>query len=427
MLKRLTGRKTRGQIATSYRSSVSDRELCSEISGLIDERPRALFGSTSAPQLAYEKLSDLAGRSTRILPTFIVMVVVPTLVAFLYLILIATPQFESEQSFTVQQGTKSQRALSGMMALAAQVSGFSTSNQETYMVLEYLRSVSVIEDIGGAPFLEKIFSREDVDAASRMAKGLPIEEVQKYWLEKIIPELDTRSGIINLKVRTFSPDDSLKLATRLTELSEDLVNKVSLRSREKTLQHVEADLQRSADLLATTRNALLAFRVERGSIDPTEDAKNIGSLLSDLTMQKITVDTEIGALRGQVTSDSPMLKVKQEQSQALEKQIAVAENRLTGMAAADNSVAEKLVIYEKLKTDIAYYEQLYSISLSTYERAREDAIKQQIFVIPIVVPQKAESSNYPDCFEVTMSIFLICIGLWAIAAMIIAAIKDHTI
>lgn len=406
---------------------LSADDFTREISSLVKEKPAVVFSPMSAGFGMPGNIGELADRSTRLIPTFLFAVVLPTVLTLIYLIAFATPQFESQESFSVQQGTKSQRSLSGVMALAAQFSGISTTSQETYMVLEYLRSANAIEDIGGRAFLQPIYGRGDIDYISRMSDDLPLEDLLDYWETKVIPELDTRSGIITLKVRAFSPQDAYDISKKLMALSENLVNKVSLRSREDTLKRVEGDLNRSVTLLANSRSQLLEFRNRKNSVDPVQDAEQLGSMVTDLTLQRIQIETEIGALVTQVGPSSPALKVKREQAASLQKQIDALDARMTSLASKDESVARKLVQYEKLKTDIMYYEKLYTASMATYEQAREDTLKQQIFVIPIVSAAVAESSDYPSTWQVTTSVFLLCLALWAIAALAIAAVKDHRI
>lgn len=408
-------------------ATITSEELHREIKGIVSDAPGTIFPSTTTTKVVLENLNGLMDRSTRVLPSFLLFVVLPTLLSLLYLVAVASPQYESELSFTVQQGTKSPRAMSGIMALAAQVSGFSSTSQETYMVLEYLRSLDAIKDLGGAAFLEPIFARSGIDYLARMDKGLPAEEIHKYWGDKIIPELDTRSGIITLKVRAFSPEDAYGLASRLLNLSEDLINSVSQRSREKTLERVEGDLRRSLTLVKQSRDQLRDFQNAEGSINPSQDAEHLASILAELTLKRIEIETEIGVLLPQIKGDSPAIRVKREQSDALKKQIDALEARMTGLPQSDSSIAQKLVKYESLQADLQYYEKLYAISMSAYEQAREDVLKQQIFVIPTVKPSLAESSDYPNLFEVCVSIFLLSLSLWSIGILTASSIKDHRI
>ncbi len=427
MLSILARRNRETPVRKPANEGLTTEDFSREITGLVSERSAIVFSPNMMGLGSVASLGDFADRSTRLIPTFLIAVVLPTVLTLFYLVAFATPQFESEGSFSVQQGVKSQKSMTGVAALAAQFSGVSTTSQETYMVLEYLRSNNVIEDIGGRAFLEPIYARDDIDYMSRMGSDLHLEDLHDYWESKIIPELDTRSGIITLKVRAFSPKDAYLIAQKLMVLSEDLVNRVSLRSREDTLTRVEGDLKRSVALLADSQAQLLTFRNQQNSLDPVQDADNLGTVITELTLKRIQLETEIGALLTQVSADSPALRVKREQSDSLQQQIDSIESRMTSMASSDGSIAKKLVDYEKLKINIMYYEKLYSASMSTYQQAREDTLKQQIFIIPIVIGGAAESSSYPSAWQVTVAVFLLCLALWAIAALTIAAVKDHRI
>ncbi len=426
MLKRLMNSGGPRKPAPSSGDLITQQQLQQEMTELIKDKP-SLFAPTSAPAVMLENLHGLYQHSTRLMVTFAACVLVPTLLTVGYLAFYASDQYETEMSFTVQQGTKSQRSVTGVMALAAQISGFSSTSQETFMVLEYLRSAAVVHDIGGAAFLEPIFARNDIDYLARMDQKLPIEDIVEFWRDKVIPELDARSGIINLKIRAFSAEDSELVAKKLLTLTEKLVNGISLRSRNDTLQRVEQDVKRSANILAETRLKLLSFRNTEQSIDPVQDAEQISIMITDLTLKRIEIETELETMTKQSSGNSPAIRVKKDQLDAFNQQITKLEARLTGSVGAKDTVSSKLIEYETLKTELAYREKLYSITLSGYEQAREEVEKQQIFVIPIVSPSVAESSTYPNFAETTVSIFMLCAALWSVLALTIAAVRDHSL
>lgn len=405
---------------------ITQEQLQREMTEVLKDKP-SFFAPTSAPAVMLENLQGFYQHSTRLMVTFAACVIVPTLLTIGYLSLSASNQYETEMSFTVQQGSKSQRSVTGVMALAAQISGFSSTSQETFMVLEYLRSAAVVHDIGGAAFLEPVFARSNIDYLSRMEESLPVEDIVEYWRDKVIPELDARSGIVNLKIRAFSAEDADLVAKKLLTLTEKLVNDISLRSRNETLQRVEQDVRRSANILAQTRLKLLRFRNAEQSIDPVQDAEQISTMITDLTLKRIEIETELETMTKQSSANSPAIRVKKDQLDAFNQQITKLEARLTGTVGANDTVSSKLIEYETLNTELAYREKLYSITVSGYEQAREEVEKQQIFVVPIVSPSVAESSTYPKFFETTASVFMLCAALWSILALTIAAVRDHSL
>lgn len=427
MLKRLINGGEPRKPTPPSRDLMTQQQLQQEMTELLKDKPTFFFAPTSAPAVMLENLQGFCQQSTRVMVTFVACVIVPTLLTIAYLTFYASDQYETEMSFTVQQGSKSQRSVTGVMALAAQISGFSSTSQETFMVLEYLRSTAVVHDIGEAAFLEPIFARNDIDYLARMDAQLPVEDIVDYWRDKVIPELDARSGIVNLKIRTFSAEDSELVAKKLLQLMEKLVNEISLRSRNETLHRVEQDVKRSADILGETRRELLSFRNTEQSIDPVQDAEQIGTMITDLTLKRIELETELETMTKQSSLNSPATRVKKDQVGALNQQIAKLEARLTGASGESDTVSSKLIEYETLKTELAYREKLYSITLSGYEQAREEVEKQQIFVIPIVSPSVAESSTYPNFLETTASVFMLCAALWSVLALTIAAVRDHSL
>ncbi|MCA0401992.1 MAG: hypothetical protein LCH38_14395 [Proteobacteria bacterium] len=387
---------------------------------------RAIVAAKTRSYTTGQHMTDRAGwRFSVARVLFILCVLVPSVGSGIYLFTYSADQYEVDISFAVRQGNQQQRSGTGLLAFAAQMSGFSGTSQETFMVMDYLSSTSILIDLRPHFDIEAAFSGSKIDWLSRLEAGLPVEEQIKYWRRLVIPEVDTRSGIINIKVRSFSAKDAKILGEKILQLCETLVNEVSVRTRQTTLKRVGNDVQRSAELLAETRQRLQAFRDSERSIDPVIDAEQLVKLIAELQARKAALDVEINTLKGRLSADSPVMVVKAQESRALDNEIESVSKRLTGIRDYNSSVSSKLVEYETLKVEQSFREKLYEITLSSYETARDELIKQQIFVIPITRPNLPESATHPRKFTVLASIVLVGLAIWSVLSMIAAAIKDH--
>ena len=98
--------------------------------------------------------------------------------------------------------------------------------------------------------------------------------------------------------------------------------------------------------------------------------------------------------------------------------------RTTGAA---DTVSAQIASYERLKLDEQFAEKLYSISQTSYHRARQELAKQQLYLITVVEPTLPESATYPKVTVNTVLLFCALLVAWAAISLIFASIEDHMV
>jgi capsular polysaccharide transport system permease protein len=359
--------------------------------------------------------------------SFLLLVVFPTLITLTYLGLIASKEYVSEARLVVRTASDdSMRKLANdMLSIATMLSGSKSSQQDTHIVIGYLRGRSVIDDLGGKAAVERIYSRPGPDWYSRLAPNSPFENVWRYWGRKVDAVLDTPSGIVTLEVRAFSPQDAYSLATRLVELSERLVNEISRRARADTLRDAEAELQQAKQRVDERRNALLAFRNKQEILDPIMTASSIANTVAELTREKFRIENQIAATQGSIASDAPTMRTLRGQLATIDDQIHKLEAQLAGDSPGRKVLASQLAAYEHLQLELKFAEKLYEISESASKRAQFEAQKQQLYLVSIVRPTMPEDALYPRPVLDSLLVFVWLTVAWGVAIVTIAGVRDH--
>jgi capsular polysaccharide transport system permease protein len=316
--------------------------------------------------------------------------------------------------------------LSGAASLISRFTGGSVTNtqQDSYIVLNYIKSSAIIVDLGGRAYLEKVFSRSDIDFFSRLSKGEPIEELQKYWRSRVTASVDTISGILTFKVTAYTPGDALRVAQDIDRLSEALINRISLRSRRDALERADDEVKRAGASLADARQKLLSFRNSNDLIDPGSRATSLGEMIGKLTLEKIDTETSLNALSGALSGDSPTERVMRAKLASLNQQIDALKAKLAdpkGTGAVSSQIAE----YERLKLDEQFAEKIYIIAQDSYMRARQKLDQQQLYLVTIVPPVNPEKATYPKIIASTLLLFVSLFIFWSIGALIWASIRDQ--
>src|SRR5262245_29260555 len=191
---------------------------------------RSVVGRATATATIFQPIIDVpVGAGIRIGIfgwSFVICVLVPALIAATYFGFIQSNEYVSEAQLAIRTANQNESGLvtdtNSPTANLGVGLGSRTTSQDVYIVADYIRSRSVIEDIGGKELLFKFYSRPDIDWLSRLRPSSSLEKVWKYWKRKVTPLVDTPSGVITLEVRAYTPADAHQLAKLVLEKSEAL-------------------------------------------------------------------------------------------------------------------------------------------------------------------------------------------------------------
>jgi capsular polysaccharide transport system permease protein len=358
--------------------------------------------------------------------SFIVCVIVPAVVCFFYLLLWASDEYVSEARFAVRAANENRPSvISDAISMLSSVTGGRSTNQDAFIVTDYIRSRTIIEDLGGKKLVHELYSKPNVDWFSRLASNEPLEDVWDYWRSKVGAVIDTQSGVVTLRVRAFTPQEAHVLAQKIVQRSEALVNEISERSRADALSRAETEVQLSLQRLAKIRAALLEFRNQSSTIDPASSAASLSETLTLLMREKLALENNRASLRGMMNDDAPTVRFLTTQIASVERQIQSIQAKLTSNSAENSTISGQLADYEDLQLQSMFAEKVFTISQAGFERARAEQDKQQLYLVTVVRPSLPEEATFPRPFTGTAIFFALCLVIWSMVALVIASINDH--
>jgi capsular polysaccharide transport system permease protein len=363
--------------------------------------------------------------------SFLAVVILPSVVYLLYASLWQSERYVAEARLTVREAQK-QEAGSGVDAasivakLTGGGGGGSKDVQSSYIVLNYIKSRAILLDLGGKPYLERNFSRPDVDYFSRLSQDENLEDLWKYWLSHIYASVDSLSGILTVRIDAFKPEDAFGVTRDVVKLSEELINRISLRNRNDALSRAENEVVLARQKLADAREKVLQFRNQNFLIDPGSRAVSLGEMIGKLTMERIDLVNALSTTSTSLSSDAPSQRIQKTRLAAIDQQLAEMKKKLTGSEAA-GTVSAQISGYERLKLEEQFAERMYSISQTAYETARQDVERQQLYLVTVVAPTLPESATYPKIFGSSILVFSSLLIGWAIVSLVVASIHDQTI
>lgn len=386
----------------------------------------------SAPSRATSSDQEtLAGGGGNLVRMFLVLAVLPTIFMGLYLFFVASPQYVSEARVVVRtaQDDKGSADFSDALSMLSRMSGGSANKAsiaDAYIVSDYVRSRSIIMKIGGETALDTYFGKNSIDYFSRLTSSQPIEIGWKYWQSMVSSSVDTQSSIISLTARAFNPDDAHRLLRSILSACENKLNELSLRARDDMINRAVADRDKAAERLKNARAALLDFQSRNRSIDPTADARQLGSILAQLTLERIETENEMLTSSSSLNATSPTRRLLTTRIQAIDTQIADIQKKLTSDGGS-KPISQLLSKYEELQLELRFAERLYSSAESGISVARLQADRQQLYLAEIVSPTVPQYALYPKSALMTLFTFIAGTAAWMFVALLLAGIRDHMI
>ncbi|OMQ42882.1 hypothetical protein [Ensifer sp. 1H6] len=385
-------------------------------SGLVLARKERLLAADTAA---------FAGGGGLLLKSFLIMVLAPTVVALIYFAFIASDVFVSEAKLTVREALQAAGSDKGGPSILGQLNFGKTgdSAQNSMIVMDYIKSRSVIEDVGGRERLLQLYGRGDIDFSSRLASDDDLEQMWQYWKSRVTASVDTLSGILTLRVRAYSPDDAFFLSSQVIERSELLINAISLRSKNDALKRAKEEVDLASRALANARAEILNFQQSNQTIDPVETAKQTLKLISDLTLQKTAFENELATSASMRLANKPGEAQLRARLAAVEAQLRKLNSMLTGNG-AEPTVSSQLRDFELLKIQTEFSEYMYKLARNGYERVRQKLEQQDLYLVTVVPPSRPDSATYPRTLPYTALTFAGLLIAWGILSLIVASIKD---
>jgi len=410
------------------------------LSPLFRRRIPAGRGGTDLEEIEYIPVHDgpapetqSGGKPPLRLLSFLLLVLLPFLVSSIYYAFIASDQYVAEARFAVRSvsgsGDKSdngddsgsgQNTGSGAGALSMR-----SATQDAYLVTSFIHSTEILNRIKGEIDYKAVFTGDDADFLSRFPASEPDEEFLKYWNDHVSAYIDVSSGIITLKITTFSAENSVKLADAIIRESEKLINELSERARNDIVQSMKADVEKSGKAYNDTLVALNRFQHASGLLSPEMQAQNSGTLLTGLLAQKLDFETRLFVMRQSGTQNSPTYQQLDLAKDSLDAQIDKMKSGMTGPENA--SLAKALQEYSKLDTDRMIAGKLYESSQRNYDTVVAEALRKTLYLAVFVKPALPEEATFPRRASTRLIILLALTVVWATISLIWASVEDHRI
>ncbi len=351
-------------------------------------------------------------------------VIVPNILLFLYLTCLATPQYISEAHFMVR-GEHSVSGLPLTMMLQSGA-GESVTSDDTFAVQDYLVSRDAMTLLLRNNDLARVFSRKDADFFARFPNWYSrrdLESFYKYYKRHIKAQIDADTSLSVLTVRTFSADDSQRIAKALIAAAEDLVNEINRRQRANLVDAAQKEVTETLGQIRDLQTRLASFRNTSAMIDP--ERQSVPLVSTQYALQSLLTATQMRLDQTRQTApDSPAIAVYQQQISILRKELEAASARLTG---DPNSLVPQLTEYDSLTIQRQILQQVLASEVASLQSAKSRADHQMVFLEEVTQPDKPDYPAYPPTIKVMVISILCFYCLYVMGRLLVAGAREHQI
>ncbi|WP_376092748.1 hypothetical protein ACE7GA_24240 [Roseomonas sp. CCTCC AB2023176] len=364
------------------------------------------------------------------LRSFLLLVVLPTVLGAVYFLAVAAPQYVTTAVFALRVGDELDltpaRGGGSLVGAFGPPTGGSTTTQ-SHGLARYLASAPALQDaIGHGVDVRRILTSPLADPLVRVPADAGPDRLLRAWQSMVHAQYEVTSGVITLRTHAFTPADSLALAEATLATSERLANHISARAHSDALRQAEADLGLAERQVSVVRAQLHALRTETGVLDASRSTASSVEIETRLRTDLMTAEGQAEGLRVSGATGTPAYAAAMARIRALRTQLGEMERQSGRTTQRDGAgLAAVLDRHEALAAEMRMAETRHAQAMNALTEARANAVRQGTYILPFVRPVEASEAAYPDPARTILLVAGCSFLVWIAAVLLFHAVRDH--
>ncbi|WP_410216531.1 sugar transporter [Paracoccus sp. (in: a-proteobacteria)] len=351
--------------------------------------------------------------------SFVLLVLIPSIISAVYLYTRAADQYASYVGFSVRSESAANPVdmLGGLGSLVG-----ASSTTDTDVLYKFIQSRDLVERVNERLDLRAIWSKAPDDPIFRFRGNSALEDLVSEWERKVRIYYD--NGMIDLRVLAFEPQDAQDIARAILDEGGILINQLNDIAREDALRYSRDELERAQERLREARQSVSEFRNRYQLVDPSADVQGQIGVVSSLQQQLAEQLVSLGLLRANAQPEDPRISQTELRIQVIREQID-SERQKFGSNSNDVALSDVVGQYEILAVDRQFAETSYTAALASYEVARAEAVRQSRYLAPYIRPTLAQEAEFPERFKLMVMIAGFLSLIWIIGSLIFYSLRDR--
>jgi capsular polysaccharide transport system permease protein len=361
-------------------------------------------------------------RSRRLVKQLALFVLLPTLLAAVYYLSVASPQYESFAIFTVQSSEL--RPSLGVDGLLAGLATSTGAGHDALAVRDFILSRDMLSRLDKEQKVVQHYKDPQTDFLSRLGRDASFEHAYEYFGHKVFADYDQLSGSVTVHVRAFSPEKAASVCDGVLRYSEEMVNKLSERERKDRTAYAEAEVKKAEERLTVARKRVVELQQQHGDFNPLQTAAATMTVRTQLEAELAKARAELMQLKAVMKDDAPQVLASTDKIRSLSAQVTGESRRLVDPSKA-GGLNTAFADFEVAMVEKEFAQKTYESAMATLELARADADRQHRYVAVIAAPSKPDYTTYPHTVRSIIAAFVVCFLAWGIVNLMVAAVREH--
>ncbi|MDD7514314.1 MAG: capsule biosynthesis protein [Campylobacter lanienae] len=344
------------------------------------------------------------------------------IVVIFYYTFIAADRYVSNVSLSVKSTDGSSPiSLSGIESL---VGVASSSTEDIKLLREYIKSFDMLQKLDEKINLRSLYEKQKIDLFFRIYSSTSKESYLKYYRDRIHILFDDATGLLNVAVESFSPEDARIISAAILEESERFINEISHNIAREQLRFAQGELESAKQKYKDAKNELLAFQNEYGVFDPQSLAKTKAGFITEIELQISKKETELNTMRSYLNDNAPEIVALKAELRAPKEQLEKEKSKVASNASQDK-LNDVVAQFEALYLNLSFAEDVYKTAITAVETTRIEIGRKAKQVVVIQSPYVPDSAAYPNKMYNIITIFVILTLIFGVVRLVRAIIDEH--
>lgn len=344
------------------------------------------------------------------------------IVVIFYYAFIAADRYVSNVSLSVKSTDGgSPISLSGIESL---VGVASSSTEDIKLLQEYIKSFDMLQKLDEKINLRSLYEKQKIDLFFRIYSSTSKESYLKYYRDRIHILFDDTTGLLNVAVEGFSPEDARNISAAILEECERFINEISHNIAREQLRFAQGELESAKQKYKDAKNELLAFQNEYGVFDPQSLAKTKAGFITEIELQISKKETELNTMRSYLNDNAPEIAALKAELRAHKEQLE-KERRKVASNASQDKLNDVVAQFEALYLNLSFAEDVYKTAITAVETTRIEIGRKAKQVVVIQSPYVPDSAAYPKKMYNIITIFVILTLIFGVVRLVRAIIDEH--
>jgi capsular polysaccharide transport system permease protein len=366
---------------------------------------------------------DIAKRRRRktalLLSRIAVFVGIPTVLAGLYFYTIATPMYATKTSFIIQQAEAA--SATGSLFAGSPLGG----SQDSIAVQDYLESRDAMLRLDTDVCFKSQFDSEAIDPIQRLPENPTNEKAYKVYSDRVSIGYDPTEGLLKMEVVAADPFISQQFSEALIQYAEERVDQLTQRLREDQMQGARDSLADSEVNMRAAQENVIELQEQLGIISPEAETSALMGQISTFETQLQQKQLQLQQLLDNSRPNQARVEGVQGDIRRLEGVVTGLRAQMTDTQGNSGSLARINAELRMAEVDLQTRQMMTQQAVQALEVSRTEANRQTRYLSLSSSPIAPDEPTYPRKFENTVLAFLLFSGIYLLASLTAAVLREQ--